>query len=156
MVAVSLADIQVRPIRSDNVWRWLAAGWGDLWKSPAISLGYGLLVALLSYLVLGCLYVFDAVYLVLPLAAGFMFGGPVVAVGLYEMSRRYNEDRPFVLMDVVGAVRRAPLQLAYMGLVLLLFALLWVRIATLLFALFFGSSTPPLGCAPQRNQGETR
>ena len=144
MVAVTLADIQVQPIRSDNVWRWLSAGWSDLWRSPAISLGYGLLVALLSYLVLGCLYFFDAVYLFLPLAAGFMFGGPIIAVGLYEMSRRYSEDRPFVLMDVVSAVRHAPLQLAYMGLVLLLFALLWVRIATLLFALFFGSATPPL------------
>lgn len=144
MAAVSLADIQVQPIRSDNVWRWLSAGWSDLWRNPAISLGYGLLVALLSYAVLGCLYFFDVVYLFLPLAAGFMFGGPIIAVGLYEMSRRYSEDRPFVLMDVVGAVRHAPLQLAYMGLVLLLFALLWVRIATLLFALFFGSATPPL------------
>ena len=144
MTAVSLADIRVRPVRSDNVWRWLSAGWADLWRRPAISLGYGLFVALLSYAVLACLYFFDAVYLFLPLAAGFMFGGPVIAVGLYEMSRRYNDDAAFRLPDVLGAVRHAPLQLAYMGLALLLFALLWIRIATLLFALFFGSATPPL------------
>lgn len=31
-----------------------------------------------------------------------------------------------------------------MGLVLALFALAWIRIATLLFALFFGAATPPL------------
>ena len=55
-----------------------------MWRRPAISLGYGLLVAVLSYLVFACLYFFDAVYLFLPLAAGFMFGGPVIAVGLYE------------------------------------------------------------------------
>ena len=144
MAAVSLADIRVRPVRSDNVWRWLSAGWADMWRRPAISLGYGLLVAVLSYLVLACLYFFDAVYLFLPLAAGFLFGGPVIAVGLYEMSRRYGDGAAFGLSDVVGAVRHAPLQLAYMGLVLLLFALLWIRIATLLFALFFGFSTPPL------------
>ena len=63
---------------------------------------------------------------------------------LYEMSRGYREGAAFGLSDVLGAVRHAPLQLAYMGMVLLLFALLWIRIATLLFALFFGSSTPPL------------
>ena len=144
MAALSLADIQVRTVRSDNVWRWLSAGWSDLWRRPAISLGYGVFVALMSYAVLACLYFVDAVYLFLPLAAGFMFGGPVIAVGLYEMSRRYGEDRPFGVTDVVGAFRRAPLQLAYMSLVLLLFALAWIRIATLLFALFFGASTPPL------------
>ena len=144
MTAVSLADIRIRPIQSDNVWGWLSAGWSDLWMRPAISLGYGLFVTLLSYAVLGCLYFFDLVYLLLPLAAGFMFGGPIIAVGLYEMSRRYGEEKPFGLADVIGAVRRAPLQLAYMGMVLLLLALVWMRIATLLFALFFGSATPPL------------
>ena len=144
MTALSLADIRVRPVRSDNVWRWLSAGWHDLWRRPAISLGYGLFVALLSYAVLACLYFIDAIYLFLPLAAGFMFGGPIIAVGLYEMSRRYGESGQFGLMEVLGAVRQAPLQLAYMGLILLLFALAWIRIATLLFALFFGSATPPL------------
>ena len=144
MAAVSLADLRIRPVRSDNVWRWLSAGWNDLWQRPVISLGYGLFVALLSYAVLGCLYFFEAIYLFLPLAAGFMFGGPLIAVGLYEMSRRYREGTTFRLSDVLGAVRHAPLQLAYMGMVLLLFALLWIRIATLLFALFFGSSMPPL------------
>ncbi len=144
MNAVSLADIRVRPIRSDHVWHWMSAGWSDLWRRPAISLGYGLFVALLSWAVLACLYFANAIYLFLPLAAGFMFGGPLIAVGLYEMSRRYQEGAEFDLPDVLGAVRHAPLQLAYMGMVLLLFALLWIRIATLLFALFFGSSTPPL------------
>ena len=144
MTALSLADIRVRPIRSDNVWRWLSAGWHDLWQRPAISLGYGIFVTLLSYAVLACLYFIDAIYLFLPLAAGFMFGGPVIAVGLYEMSRRYGEGSRFGPMDVFRAAGRAPLQLAYMSLVLLLFALLWIRIATLLFALFFGAATPPL------------
>ena len=76
MATVSLADIQVRPIRSDNVWRWLSAGWSDLWRRPAISLGYGLFVTLLSYAVLACLYFLDVVYLFLPLAAGFMVRRP--------------------------------------------------------------------------------
>ncbi len=58
--------------------------------------------------------------------------------------RRFDCEQPFRLRDLIGAVRRAPLHLAYMGLMLMLFALLWIRIATLMFALFFGSSMPPL------------
>ena len=144
MDTYTIADISVRRIGFDDVWQWIARGWTDLWTRPALSLGYGLLVTLLSYALIGCLYYFDLVYLVLPLAAAFMFGGPLLAVGLYEMSRRIDEGASFAPRDIVGAVRRAPLHLAYMGLMLMLFALLWVRIATLMFALFFGSSMPPL------------
>lgn len=140
----TIGDVSVNQIRSDNVWQWIARGWDDMWSRPAISLGYGLFVTFLSYALLGCLYYFDVVYLLLPLAAAFMFGGPLLAVGLYEMSRRYDEGASFTIGDILGAVRRAPLQLAYMGLMLVLFALAWVRIATLLFALFFGSQMPPL------------
>lgn len=145
MESVTTADISVRRVRPDNVWRWLSHGWTDTWSRPGISLGYGLFVALLSYALVGCLYYFGLVYLLLPLAAAFMFAGPLLAVGLYEMSRRYGEGASFRTGDIVGAIRRAPLQLAYMGLMLMLFALLWIRVATLLFALFFGSDMPPLG-----------
>jgi uncharacterized membrane protein len=144
MTAVTIADISVRHIRPDNVWRWISNGWSDTWTRPGISLGYGLFVTGLSYALTACLYYFNQIYLLLPLAAAFMFGGPLLAVGLYEMSRRYAEGRPVRLADALGAFRRAPLQLAYMGLMLVLFALLWIRVATLLFALFFGSSMPPL------------
>lgn len=144
MNTYTIADISVRRIGFDNVWRWIARGWSDLWSRPALSLGYGLFVTLLSYGLIGCLYYFDLVYLLLPLAAAFMFGGPLLAVGLYEMSRRFEEGEPFRAGEIIGAVRRAPLHLAYMGLMLMLFALLWIRIATLMFALFFGSNMPPL------------
>lgn len=144
MSAYTIADISVRQIRSDNVWRWLSQGWSDMWRRPSLSLGYGLFVTLLSYTLIGCLYYFNLVYLLLPLAAAFMFGGPLLAVGLYEMSRRFEQEETFSARDIIGAVRHAPLHLAYMGLMLMLFALLWIRIATLMFALFFGSSMPPL------------
>ena len=144
MAAVTMNEIVIQPVGSDNVWRWLNCGWSDLLSRPLLSLCYGAVVTLLSYIVLACLIFFDLVYLLLPLATGFMFGGPVIAVGLYEMSRRYGDGTHFRLSDLAGAFRRSPLQLAYMGLILVLFALLWIRIATLLFALFFGSQTPPL------------
>ncbi len=144
MTAVTLNDLQFHTVRSDNVWSWLGQGWRDLWTRPGISLGYGALVTILSYIVVLCLLWLDVIYLLLPLATGFMFGGPILAVSLYEMSRRYQQGTSFRFSEIFAAVGRAPLQLAYMGLALVLFAMLWIRIATLLFALFFGTGTPPL------------
>lgn len=144
MTVYTIADIRIRPIAADNVWKWLGRGWVDMWSRPLISIGYGIFVTALSYALIGCLYYFDMVYLLLPLAAAFMFGGPLIAVGLYEMSRRFEEGLAFTPRNILGAFRRAPLQLAYMGLMMTLFALLWIRIATLMFALFFGSNMPPL------------
>ena len=108
MSTYTIADISVKQVGFDNVWQWLARGWTDLWSRPGLSLGYGLFVTLLSYALIGCLYYFNLVYLLLPLAAAFMFGGPLLAVGLYEMSRRFDEGVAFRPRAIIGAVRRAP------------------------------------------------
>jgi uncharacterized membrane protein len=135
----------IRILDKEQPWQWLAAGWADLWRAPAVGLAYGLVVAVAGgLLTLGLLYI-DSLPLVLPLAAGFMLLGPMLAVGLYETSRRLEAREPIQLSRVVFVATRSPAQLAFIGLLLMLFMLVWARIATLLFALFFGTMDyPPL------------
>lgn len=133
-----------RRIEMDDPWAWLAAGWSDICQRPAISLGYGAAFTLISYLLAGCLYYLDLIYLLLPLGAAFMLVGPMLAVGLYEASRCLAAGRPVRAADVVFVATKSPTQLAFIGLLLLLALLAWIRVATLLFALFFGTETPPL------------
>lgn len=128
-----------RTIDFDSPWRWLALGWQDIWRSPEVSLVYGALFA-----GLGCLLTYGMVrlgawYVILPLASGFMLLGPALAVGLYEVSRRHAAGEPVTLGSALGAWRRNPGALFAVGLVLMLAFLLWIRIATLLFALVYGS-----------------
>src|SRR5207237_1049846 len=78
-------------------------------------------------------------YLVLPLAAGFMLVAPILAVGLFEVSRSRARGQTVSLGRALVAFRRNGVQLALMGLALMLLHLAWVRIASLLFVLFFPS-----------------
>jgi uncharacterized membrane protein len=129
-----------REIGFDSPWRWLEAGWRDLRRSPAVSLGYGLLFAALGCLLSYGLWRLGAWYAILPLASGFMLVGPLVAVGLYEVSRRHASGEPVSVSAALGAWRRNPGALSAIGIVLMLVFLLWIRIATLLFALVYGST----------------
>ncbi len=132
----------VRLVPLDRPWTWLAAGWHDLARAPAISLCYGALIVAASWALAVSLYLLDWIYLLLPMAAGFMFVAPLLAVGLYDTSRRLEAGAPASLVTAVTACRRNGEQLALLALVLLLIHLAWVRIAQLLFALFFSTASP--------------
>ena len=134
----------LRKVDMDRPWRWLAAGWSDLRRAPVIGLAYGALAVVTSYALTLGLWVYNMAYLVLPLGAGFVLVGPLLAVGLYETSRRLQAGQPVSLADAAMAFRRNPLQIALLGLVLTLALLFWVRVALLLFALFFNQQPPSL------------
>ena len=137
--------ITVRQVGLEEPWVWLAKGWRDLWRRPALSLGYGFVVAAVGALLMAGLFEADMVSVALPLASGFLLLGPMVAVGLYEMSRRYEQGEAFSPGEAVFVATRSPTQLAFVGAVLALFMLAWLRVAMLLFALFHGSAPlPPL------------
>lgn len=133
----------IRAVAPEAPWTWLTAGWHDLWQVPQISLAYGVAFSVVSAALTFGLFYLDLAYLLLPLAAGFMLLGPMLAVGLYEASRRLETGEPIRPARVLFVSTRSPTQLAFVGVLLMLFMLAWVRIATLLFALFIQSTFPP-------------
>jgi uncharacterized membrane protein len=130
--------LPVQRVGVNEPWQWLSAGWRDFSRAPAVSLTYGAGFVIVSFLLTFGLWAADLLYLVLPLAAGFMFLGPVVCIGLYEVSRRLEHGQRVTLRDAVMAWRVNPGSIAIMGLILMMFLLVWIRIAFLIFALFFG------------------
>lgn len=135
---------RVHRVPVDRPWAWLAAGWNDLLGAWRVSLVFGAAFVAISGAITFALVLAGVVYLLLPLAAGFFFVAPVLAVGLYEVSRRRQFGEVTAWRDAALAWRRNASQIALMGLALMLLHLVWVRVATLLFALFFQDASPSL------------
>lgn len=117
---------------------WLRAGWRDLATRPLPSLGYGLVVYLVSASIVVGMFAYGLDYILFPALAGFMIVGPVLAVGLYEKSRRLDRSGDVSLsgMILVRAASRG--QIVFIGALLCLLMLVWMRAAVIIYALFFG------------------
>ncbi len=117
---------------------WLKLGIRDTVKFPGSSLAYGLFIFLISLVTIGGLILLGYDYILLPALAGFMVMGPAIAVGLYEKSLLLAQGHRPKLVDMVLVHARSPGQILFIGVVLMLVVMLWLRAAFLLYALFFG------------------
>jgi uncharacterized membrane protein len=127
-----------RHVPASAAFGWLAAGWRDFWKNPLASLLYGLLVAAISAGIVWGLFALQLDYILFPALSAFLVVGPVLAIGLYEKSRRIaaGEKARFARMIFVRA--QSGYQVIFAGVLLSLLALLWMRAAVIVYALFFG------------------
>jgi len=142
-ISEAFGGLRIHAPAMDDPWRWLAAGWRDTWHNPALSLGYGATFVAIGLIFTAGLWLIDLEALVPTLCAGFMLVGPILAIGLYEMSRRYERGERATLGDVLAVRPAAPIQLAYLAFTLMFIYLVWLRLATLNYALFtYGDYTP--------------
>lgn len=141
--ALPFAD-RVNIIGSEQPFRWLLAGWRDFRRSGVVSLAYGVMFAAAGLgLTLG-LYHAGYQYLIAPLSAGFLLVGPTLTVGLYAISRDIEKGNKASLCRAFAAWRTNPGPLLGMGLGLVLFLIVWIRLAVLIFAVSFPYQTPSL------------
>ena len=121
----------------------LARGLGDFaaYRTDVVFLCivYPLAGLVLARLAFG----YDLLPLVFPLAAGFTLLGPVLAVGLYEMSRRRERGVEATWADAFGVVRAPAFgTIAVLGLVLLAIFLLWLAAAQGIYQATLGPRPP--------------
>ena len=134
---------RIRHIATDRPWTWLTLGWRDMMANKSISLAYGAVLTLAGWLLALLMFEVGTPWAILPATAGFFIMAPLLAAGLYEVSRRREAGEAVTLAEAVNGFRRNGAQIAMMGVVLLVLHLFWTRIAGLLFALFFGLNFAP-------------
>jgi uncharacterized membrane protein len=124
--------------------RWLRLGWGDMMRAPRLSLTYGVALMALSLLIASLSWRYGTIALYIGLATGFVFIGPVLAVGLYSISRQLGRGQ----VPVMGYCLREGWQhireLLVLGVVLLVVMLVWARAAATVHVFFPVESNPSL------------
>lgn len=142
---ISAGDVSIATVPFDAPWDWLGAGWRDLAAAPGASLPYGGAFAVIAIGLLWGLVQLDLVSLMLAFCAGFLLIAPLVAVGLYDISRRLESGQPVSLSAAVRAGLTAPGQLSFFGVALAFAFGVWLQLALLLFMLFLGGrGFPPM------------
>ena len=86
--------------------RWLALGWNDLKRAPRQSIGYGLIMVMVSYLISFLTWRFGNLGLYLGLVSGFVFMGPWLALTLYAISIRLERQEVVSLRASLQDARR--------------------------------------------------
>ena len=133
---------RIRRIDMDQPWTWLARGWHDLRASGFLGCVHGAWYALLGFALSTALWLNNILYVGLPLAAMFTLVGPIAAVGLYRISQDLGEGKSPRLSDSLLAWKANPTQIALLGVALLLLAFAWMRLAFLIFMMYFSDNPP--------------
>jgi uncharacterized membrane protein len=124
----------VRAVSPAAVLRWISLGWRDLRQAGWPSLLHGLIVTVTSLVIVEIALLF---WPLLPGAvSGFLVVGPMLATGLYALSRRLEQGQRPRARDAIDAWRQGSLCLFRFSLLLLLVATLWVALSVLMFHLF--------------------
>jgi uncharacterized membrane protein len=127
-------SLRIRSIPVLRPLHWIRLGWRDFGRAFGPSLAHGFVATLAG---LGILTVGLRAWPLLPGAfSGFVLIAPILATGLYELSRRLELGQKPRLAHVADAWARGTRPLVWFGLGLALAATLWVLVSALMVALF--------------------
>jgi uncharacterized membrane protein len=124
----------VRGVPASAIAGWLLAGWSDMRANPIPSIAYGLLFAIGGDLIL--LASLNHPRLFLFAVSGFFLLAPLLAVGLYELSRQRTAGARPTFIDSLKAFKDNPRTVVLFGLLLAAITVLWERASAYSFALF--------------------
>ena len=121
---------------------WIRRGTRDLLNSPLASLLYGACLAAMCFLLF--FYTQQEIKYIAALNSGFFLVGPLVAMGLYAISRRIERGQPVDIGATTVAWFRNANQVALFAVILAGVMLAWAGAALTIFAAFYGTDSPTL------------
>lgn len=128
---------RIARIKIENVLQALKAGLADFRSAPLFGLFFAGFYVFVGFalLWLGA----GHVSWVLATSLGFPLYAPFAAVGLYEVSRRLEQDQPLNWREILGVVwAERGRQVPWLGAIVTFYFLFWTFLAHMIFALFMG------------------
>ena len=126
--------IHIQPVPPTRPWVWLARGWTDLWRCPLPGLLHGLAAAAFGALLL--MLARDRFWLLVGCFSGFLLVAPLLATGLYAVSRALEQGQRGSLGIALAAWKPRDHRLVVFGLLLALAGTGWVLTSAALITRF--------------------
>lgn len=124
----------IRNVGLSRPFTWLARGWSDFQHMPVEGALHGLMASVFGLIMV--LLARHHFYLLSGALSGFLLVAPIIATGLYELSRRRAAGLPIGLEFAFAAWPRGGRELGTIGLMLMVIGTFWVGISMVLIALF--------------------
>ncbi len=122
----------------------LAEGWRDFLAIPTQLVFLCILYPIIGLVAARVAVGNNLLPLAFPLVAGFALVGPVLAIGLYELSRRREAGLPVSWLNAFDVLRSpAMLSVATLGGVLFLIFAAWLGVARAIYGWTIGGEAPP-------------
>lgn len=127
------------PVGLHSPWRWLALGWADLRSNPMPGLIHGFMLTAFGGMLLWALS--DWFWVLAGAFSGFLIVAPILATGLYQVSRGASLGRKVDIFEVMALWKSGDGRLVRFGLLLGLAGTGWVLTSAGLVTLW---STEPI------------
>jgi uncharacterized membrane protein len=122
--------------------RWIGRGAADLRRAPLQSMFYGLVLAGMGWLLVRHS---GSAAVGLALLTGFLLVGPLLATGLYAISRALESGGVPQFRRSLVAWRENLTSFSFFGAILALLLAVWIRVSMVVVALFFDGPPPQAG-----------
>ena len=125
----------------------LRKGFADFWAMPSQVFFIGLIYPIAGVILAGFAFGQNMLPLLYPLASGFALVGPLIAIGLYELSRRREQGLPTDWKYAFEVLRSPAIgSIAALGVMLLVIFIGWLLTAQALYQGLYGYR--PVGSLP--------
>jgi len=136
----AMAEPQVRKIGINDLFEALGKGWRDFQAAPTQLVFLAVIYPVIGALAARAAWGGDLMTLFFPLVSGFALMGPILALGVYELSRRREQGLAVSAFDALSVRHSAALpSILALGLVLVVVFIAWVIAARLILHATVGS-----------------
>jgi len=134
MNASAVASIPLRQLRALQALTWLERAWHDVRRTPAASFAHGLALALFGWVIVAVAG--QRFWILAGAFSGFLLVAPILATGLYAISRALERGEPAGWSTVAAVWLSLDRRLVAFGVLLAGAGTVWVMTSAALIQLF--------------------
>ncbi len=129
---------------NSSVADWLSRGWQDFVRTWQISLGFSLILLLISAIAYWQLLKLDLGLILYPFISGFMVLAPLLVTGFQKVGRTLHDGGTPRFIDLLTGIKECTPGIFFMTFILCVCYLIWVTDAMVIYGMYFGVTAIPL------------